>query len=75
MSVDVTKALVRSLEREERLLNSLKEVIFSIDESAIGPISRILPRWQMEKISDIIRISEEEMEVMNQLDWEVEENG
>jgi hypothetical protein len=53
-------ALKRCLEREDRLRWQLKEVLASLDESAIGPATSILPRYQIEQMESAIDNSETE---------------
>lgn len=63
--LDPLQALHRTLEREASLLWNLKELMGSIDESSIGPATRLLPRWQIERIEAAIEASEEELEMLN----------
>jgi len=57
-------ALSRCLEREESLLWNLKELLVSLDQSAVGPAAAILPRWQLERIEAAISMSEDEVEML-----------
>ena len=60
-------ALARTLEREEALLWNLKELLVSIDESGVGPASKLIPRWQLERIESTIESSEEEIEMITEV--------
>lgn len=66
-------ALKRALEREESLLRNLKELLVSLDEAAVGPASKIIPRWQLERIEDAIAVSEEEVWMLNSALEELDE--
>lgn len=64
MAIDPYAALRRSLEREQNLCWNLKELLVALDESAIGPTSKLLPRWQIERIEASISTSEDEIEML-----------
>lgn len=76
MSFDPYQVLARAVEREEALLWNLKELLVSLDEGGIGPASRLLPRWQIERIEAAIETSEEEIallhDALEELDVELE---
>lgn len=64
MHVDLGVALGRALERETTLCWNLKELLVALDESAIGPTSKLLPRWQLERIEAAIETSEDEVKML-----------
>lgn len=57
---DPYAALARTLEREAALLLNLRELLFCVDTSEVGPASSVIPRWQLERIESAIEMSEEE---------------
>lgn len=65
-TLDLEVALRRSVAREESLLWNLKELLVSLDESAIGPTVKIVPRWQLERIERAVESSEEELEMLHE---------
>lgn len=64
MHVDIGVALSRALEREQALCWNLKELLVALDESAVGPTSNLLPRWQLERIEAAIETSEDEITML-----------
>lgn len=72
---DPYSALARSLEREAALLWNLKELLTALDESGIGPTSKLLPRWQLERIEVAIDSSEEEVAMLTEVLGYLDEEG
>jgi len=57
MNVDTVPAKALEMCRNEQrfIVGTLEELLFAIDASSeIGPASRVLPRWQIEKIEELI---------------------
>ena len=63
-ALNLEVALRRSIEREATTLWCLKELVVALDESAIGPAVKIIPRWQLERIEGAIESSEEEIAML-----------
>lgn len=66
MAFDPYAVLSRALEREEALLWNLKELLIAVDSSGVGPASRIIPKWQLDRIEATIESSEEEIEMLTE---------